>query len=502
MQRADVTALLRSRPIGTRHTIGRIDWAIRAGLLLLALFLVLAVLLPLAAMLSKSLEGPDNGFVGFSNFRQYFADGALGLVIEHSLFVSIIVATITLAVAFLYAYALQRSCMRWRGFFRAVALVPLLAPSLLPGLGLVYLLGNQGLLHGLMMGHTVYGPIGIVTGEVFFTLPHATMIILAALSAADQRLYDAAESLRAGRLRVFIAVTLPGCRYGVISAGMVAFVLAFTDFGVPKVIGGSYDVLATDVYKQVIGQFNFGLGAVVGVLLLVPAILAFAIDRMIHGRQISALSGRAMPYRPKPNPLRDKLLFVFCTAVAVLILGILVMAAMASIVTYWPYNLTPTLANYAFANFDPEGWQSYANSLEMATLTALIGTSFVFGGAYLLERTHGWKKLRSAVQLLCMLPLAVPGLVLGLSYVLFFNAQQNPMNFLYLTMAILVLSTIIHFYTVCHVTAVTALKQLDPEFESVGLSLKAPLRRVFLQVTVRSACQRFSTSLSTFLSTR
>ena len=91
---------------------------------------------------------------------------------------------------------------------------------------------------------------------------------------------------------------------------------------------------------------------------------------------------------------------------------------------------------------------------------------------------------RQVVQFLAMLPLTVPGLVLGLCYIFFFNHPTNPFGFLYGSMAILVMSTVTHFYTVSHLTAVTALKQMDRKFESVSASLNIPLRRSFFTVTV------------------
>ena len=127
--------------------------------------------------------------------------------------------------------------------------VPILVPSLLPGLALVYLFGNQGLLKGALLGHSIYGPIGIVMAEVFTTFPHALLIILAALALADARLYEAAVALRASRPKIFWTVTLPGARYGLISATFVVFTTVVTDFGAPKVIGGQYNVLATDVLQ-------------------------------------------------------------------------------------------------------------------------------------------------------------------------------------------------------------------------------------------------------------
>ena len=195
--------------------------------------------------------------------------------------------------------------MRWKGLFQALALIPILAPSLLPAISLIYLFGNQGFLKELMFGGTIYGPVGIVISQVFYCFPHALMILVASLSMADARLYEAADALGASRTRVFFTVTLPGAKYGVISAGFVIFTLVITDFGIAKVIGGRFNVLATDIFKQVIGQQNFEMGAVVGFVLLLPAVFAFAADRIIQRRQVALLSARAVPLIPKPAPRRD-----------------------------------------------------------------------------------------------------------------------------------------------------------------------------------------------------
>jgi iron(III) transport system permease protein len=160
------------------------------------------------------------------------------------------------------------------------------------------------------------------------------------------------------------------------------------------------------------------------------------------------------------------------------------MAVWASFITRWPYNLELTLANYMFSNFDSEGWKAYVNSLYMAAWTAVLGTIVVFVGAYLTEKTRGMVAVRNATHLMAMLSMAVPGLVLGLSYIFFFNAPGNPIGFVYGTLIILVINSIAHFYTVSHITATTALKQLDREFESISASLKVSVGRMFRRVSL------------------
>ena len=421
---------------------------------------------------------------GLDNFVSYFSTPALFRSIQNSLLISLISTIITVSLAFGFAYALNRSRMRFKGFFRLVAVMPILVPSLLPGIALVYLFGRQGMIRELLMGEEIYGPIGIVIGSVFFTFPHAMIIITTALAISDARLYEAAVSLKASRWKTFWTVTIPGARYGLVSASFVVFNLVITDFGLPKVIGGQYNMLAVDIYKQVIGQQNFEMGAVVSVVLLVPALIAFSVDRYVQKRQVAMLTTRSVPYQPKPHRRFDWLCFSYCGLVAVFIVGILGVCQFAALVKFWPYDLSLSLKNYAFDVMDGGGWASYRNSIRMALMTALIGTVVVFTGAYMVEKTKGFGAGRGLFQFLAMLPMAIPGMVLGLAYIFFFNNPANPLNFIYGTMAILVICTVTHFYTVSHLTAVTALKQMDIEFESVAASLKQPFYKLFARVTV------------------
>jgi iron(III) transport system permease protein len=186
-------------------------------------------------------------------------------------------------------------------------------------------------------------------------------------------------------------------------------------------------------------------------------------------------------------PANGRLTFaylLFCLLIGGTIACTYGVAVWASFIQYWPYNLALTLNNYDFTNVEPGGWQPYFNSLSMAALVSVIGSTLVFCGAYLIEKTNAFPLGRALAQFLAMLPMAVPGLVLGLGYVFFFNASWNPLSVLYGTLALLVINTLAHFYTVFHLTSLTALKQIDREFESVSASLKVPFWRTFSAVTV------------------
>lgn len=456
----------------------------RLALLAVAAFLIVTLAMPLGTLFEKSFRNRDGDWIGLANWVRYFETPALLGSLWNTVWVSLLATAIVVPLAFVYAYALTRTTMRWRGLFRAVGMVPILAPSLLPAISLIYLFGNQGFARWMLMGESVYGPIGIVIAQVFYCFPHAFLILATALSIADKRHYEAATVLGAGNARIFLTVTLPGVKYGLVSAFFVVFTLVATDFGIPKVIGGRFNVLSTDIYKQVVGQQNFEMGAVVGMVLLVPAMLAFVADRWVAKRQVALLTARAVPYEPQANATRDWVLFAFCALVAFCILTLLAVAVYASFIQYWPWNKSFTWRHYVFSNADASGWEAYWNSLEMSVLVATLGTAAIGAGAWLVEKTKGAGPLRAAVHLLAMIPLAVPGLVLGIAYIFFFNAPSNPLGFVYGTMAILVLNTIAHFYTVAHLTSLQALKQMDPEFESVSASLKVSVWRTAWKVTL------------------
>ncbi len=459
-------------------------WVAAALLVALAAFLILSVAMPLWALLSKAFENAQGQFVGLANFRTYFSTPALLVPVYNSLFVALTASLLTLALALPYAYALARTRIWLKTLFFALALLPLFAPSLLSAISLIYLFGNQGLLRSFFSKEfSIYGADGIILAQVVATFPHAVLLLLAALRLSDQRLYEAAEALGASRLRRFFTITLPGIRYGLVSAFFVVFTLVITDFGIAKVIGGQFRVLATDAYRQIVGQQNFEMGAVVGLILLVPAVLAFAADRFFQARQVALVSARAVAYFPPRNTLRDSVLFGFCLAMGLALAGMLGVAIWASFIQYWPYNLQLTLRHYDFPAVDPGGWEPYFTSLRLALLVALIGTAIVVPGAYLIEKIRALSWLRNAAHFLAMIPMAVPGLVFGLGTVFFINNPANPLTIFYASMPLLVVSTIGHFYTVAHIAATTAFKQLDREFESVSLALKVPFWRLFTRVS-------------------
>lgn len=490
---------LSPRGLLTGHSGASDAWLERGLIALCALWLVVTVAIPVWELIARSAQDAAGEFVGLRNYTAYFSNPNLFASLLNSLIVAGASTLISVTLGFVYAYSLTRTCMAIKPVLRAIGLIPLYVPSVAQGIALVYLFGNKGLVttgfFGAVPGVDIglYGPVGIILGEVAYCFPQAVLILTVALTLADARLYEASASLGASRLRTLWTVTLPGARYGLISAASVCFALAITDFGVPKVVGGQFNVLATDIYKQVIGQQNLTMGATISVVLLAPTAIAFLLDRLMQRQQTAALTARSTPLRPEPSPLRDWLALAICGCIGLGIASMVATIAFASLVDVWPYKLSPSLRHYDFSRVGGGGLGAFWNSLRVAGLTAIAGAVAVFGSAYLVEKLKRLAALRSFIYFASLLPMALPGLVLGLAYIFFFNKANwqignavipNPFNALYGTLAILVICNVIHFYTTGFFTASAALKQLDAEFEAVSASLSVPFYITFWRVTL------------------
>ncbi|HET8578163.1 MAG TPA: ABC transporter permease subunit, partial [Methylomirabilota bacterium] len=408
----DLAAPIPDRTV--RHRLGGEDVVRYALVGAFGLVLYLFVLYPLGHVIWRSLLNSDGGFVGLANYARYFRTPAIAASITNSLYVSTAAMVVTVGLAFLYAYGLTRTLMPWRGLFRLVALLPLFAPSLVQGLAFIYVFGNNGIFTRLTdINVGIYGAKGIIAAEVFYCFPHALLILMAALAATDARLYDAARTLGASPLKTFLTVTLPGVKFGLVSACFVVFTLVITDFGAPKAIGGKFSVMATEIYNQVSGQQNFTMGATVSVVLLIPAVLAFVVDRLVQRRQYALVTSASKPLQPRRRPLADWGLFVYCGAISAAIVGMLLAILVYSLVQRWPYNFTPTLRHYTFDTVG--GYFPLLNSVYVAALTAIVGTVLTFVGAYVVEKCR--TPASGPLYLLAVLPVSIPGMVLGLAYI-------------------------------------------------------------------------------------
>lgn len=453
-------------------------------IIIMIVLLSVFIILPLLFLFSKAFTNMEGKFVGLGNFNEYFCNPSLLVALKNSLFTAITSSVIGVFLALIYAYGISRTNIKLKGFFKVIAILPLFVPSMLYSLSLVYLFGNKGVFTSIGINIGLYGSVGIIISEIIFIFPQAFLIIHSGLAMTDNSIYESAEVLGTSSLRKLLRITLPSIKYPLISSFFISFIMAFTDFGAPKVLGGNYTVLATEIYKQIIGQFNMSMGAAISLVMLTPVLIAFFTDRVLSKRQGITITSKSKSYKIKDNKARDTLFFTVSMVITFIILSMILTAVIGSFINLWPYDFTFTLKNYKFEGLMNSGWDTYFNSLKISTITAVLGTIFTFCNGYLIEKVSKYKVLRSIAYLLSMIPMALPGLVLGLSYIFFFNDLNNPLGFLYNTIWIIVFVNIIHFYSVSFITSTTSLKMLDSEYEILAKSMNIPFYKLFYKVTV------------------
>lgn len=466
------------------------------------IFLIVAIVFPLGLLLTKSFENNSGEFIGLSNFKEYFSNKNLFISLKNTFSISIASSIISLILAFIYTYGVQRTTIKFKNIFKYIALMPLFAPTMMHGISLVYLFGRKGAvttgffdkIPQLAFDINLYGATGIIIAEVLYIFPQIFLVLNIALSTTDYRLYEAADMLGTSNFRKFFTITLPNMKYGMISSFIIAFILSFTDFGAPKVVGGNFSVLATDVYIKVVGQNNMSMGAVVSIILLIPSVAAFFIDQKIQKKQGVVLNAKSIPYTAKENKARDIFFYIYTILICLFIISIFVTIFVSAFSKLWPYDLSFSLNNFKFYDYNGGIEIFFKNSFILAVLSGIFGTFMTFMSAYLIEKKEKKTLKDKVIYFLSLVPLALPGMVIGISYIFFFNKSyftipflnisiMNPFNSLYKTIWIMVLANVIHFYSISFLTANTALKKLDKEFERVSLSMGIPWYKTFSNVT-------------------
>jgi iron(III) transport system permease protein len=436
--------------------------------------LLVFLVYPLLVIAAHSLRS-GTGVLSVTNYTQLAHSPAMLRAAWHSVAMSTLVTLASLLAGFVIAFALYRSRMPGKWLVHAVLLLPMLAPSLVQGLGLIFLLGRSGLVHRWTGWNLdIYGLPGLLLANVFYALPQVVIIVSASLSRVDRRYYDSAEMLGASRWRQFVDVTLPNARFGLLSAAFVVFTVTMTDFGNAIVLGGSYRVLATEIYSQVAGQMNMGAGAAIGMVLLLPAVLSVYVERVASRRELQVGLDAAMAVVPARNRGRDIALTLAVAACLVPVLATVLVVVYASFVKLWPYRLGLTLANYHASLTD--GVAPLLTSLKVSLATGLLGTMLLFVLAMSMRSLRG--VLARVAWFAALLPAAIPGMVLGIGFLLAFNTGPLA-SLLYGTAAIVVLCNFYHYHSQAFLTMVAGLRTVPAALEEAVACLGAGrLRRI------------------------
>lgn len=446
--------------------------------LILAAFFVFAVIVPLICML-VNLRNTDL-------FAVISSDACISSV-KNSLVVSVTATAIAVAIAWVAAYIMNRTDIRLKWLFSILILLPMLIPSISHGMGLIIILGQNGTLSRLIgLDKGIYGFWGIVTGSVMYSFPVAYLMISDILKYEDSTPYEAACVLGIPKLRRFTSITLPYLKKPMISVIFATFTMIVTDYGVPIMIGGKYKTLPVLVYEEVIGQQNFANGSAYGLLLLIPAIIAFAVDLISKDDHRSQAISR--PFEPIRSKKVLTLSYAALGIISICVVYPIAMFTRLSFTKNYPIDTSFTFDN-VIKTFKKGADQYLLNSIVIALCVAALGVIIAFACAYITSRIGGIGS--GFLHLISMMTLAVPGMVLGLSYVMTFNG-----TFLYGTLAILILVNSIHFFSSPYLMIYNSMGKLNPNLESVGSTLGIGkfrmIRDVIIPQTASTLIEMFS----------
>ncbi|MCA1742645.1 MAG: ABC transporter permease subunit, partial [Desulfovibrionales bacterium] len=402
-------------------------------------------------------------------------------LVYNSFEVTLVTTGLTVFLAYIFSYAIQRTNVPIKNLFRLIALIPLFAPSLVQAQGLLLLLGRNGVINRtLSTDFSIYGYWGIVISSVLYVFPYAFLIFSTSLAMADNRLYESSRILGAGPWKTFMTVTLPSTRFAMMASTFVVFTLVITDFGNPMVIGGDYSVLATEVYNQVIGQANFELGTVIGMILLVPVALAVAVEKFFNKNNQSQLSEHAKPIVILPHKLRDVVFTIYSILICLCIVAVVGVVIFASFTHLWPYRMDFSLRHYAFDV--QNGIQPLWNSIYVGIMAAGIGVVATGLAAYVTERFKTF--LDAPLYFLCIVPAAVPGMVLGLGYILAFNNPASPVYPIYGSLLLIAICNVYYYHTQGFLIASTSMKQISSNYDEASATLGGTFIRTIRKVTL------------------
>jgi iron(III) transport system permease protein len=427
----------------------------------IGLILAFFMLFPLSAILKMSFfKGGEFGLANFTlaNFQKYFTTAYTVRALWHSLYVSVVTTIIVTIIIFFYAYAMTRTTIRGKTFFRNVIMLPLVAPSIVQALALIYLFGRNGLItaHLLKTDWSIYGATGIIVSEVLYCLPHAFVILYTTLSAVDIRLDEAAESLGASPFKVFTRITLPSAKYGIFSAAALTFNLTITDFGNPVV--------------------RFDLGATISIILLVPSLMAFMLNYYISRKTFSMISGAARPVIPPSRPLKKISYTIYCALVTFAIFLVFATVIIGSFVKTWPYDWSLTFAHYNFPSLG--GYSAIWTSVWVSLIVGIAGSFTTLVAGYVMETRKPFFK--QTIYFLSVMPAAIPGLVMGLGYILL--AFNKPYYLFYGTPWIIVINIVICNFTLGILSSISNLRNIDPSIEEASISLGGDTFRTFFRI--------------------
>ena len=460
-------------------------------------FLMVFVAFPIFQVFKNSVI--INKQFDFSNYLAVFSKAYYFQPFFNSIILGISTATIGTIVGFIFAYALTRTPLPFKNFFRLTATFPIISPPFVVALAAILLFGRTGVLTPFLSTiigkYSIYGFGGLVVVETIAYSPTAFLVLFGILQAIDPALEEASMDLGASRAKVFSTVTLPLAIPGIASAWLLVFIQSMADFGNPMVISGNFRVLSVQAFLQITGMYDLPRGSTLAILLLVPTLIAFFVQKYwVSRKSYVTVTGKPTGATIKKLEWYIKApVYSFCVFFAVIVFLFYGMIVYGSFQTLWGVDATLTLRNY-IETFQV-GKDYLIDSLTLATIaTPITGILGMFLAFLIVRKKFIGKGLMEFVS---MLTFAVPGTVVGIGYILAFNVKSNLFPIVLTGTAWIIITLLVFRNMPVGIrSGIAALQQIDPSIEEASTDLGADSNTTFRRITLPMIAPAFFSGLA------
>ncbi|MEN1761818.1 iron ABC transporter permease [Anoxynatronum sibiricum] len=470
---------------------------LKEPLLLAVLILIFAsififVLLPIFKVIQFSLLDADHQF-SLVTLRRIISNAGYRKTFWNSIKLGGITAVLATVIGYFYAFAVTRTEMPLKRFFKIMAMLPIVSPPFILSLSIIFLFGRLGLITNNLLGirtFNVYGLHSLIVVQTLSFFPIAYLTLTGILESIDPSVEDAALNMGASRWYIFRTVTLPLSMPGVVSALLLVFIQSLEDFSNPAVIAGDYRTLAVEAYRVITGMYDLRSGAVLALFLLMPTMMAFLLQKYwISGKSFVTVTGKPSQERPRINePHIMWPLFAICMLLSGIIIMFYGTVLVGAFVNVWGIDYTFTLKHFLYVF--STGFQPLKNSVTLALIATPVTGVLGMIIAFLVVRKQFIGK--RVLEFSSMLTFAVPGTVVGIGYILAFN--QRPL-LLTGTAFILVAAFVFRNMPVGIEAGTSALLQIDGSIEEASTNLGAGSFYTFRKITLPLIKQAFFSGL-------
>lgn len=423
-----------------------------------------------------------HGEFSLAGYQRILRGGNLLTSLTNSLKLAAIVAVLSTFIAYIFAYTINYVKVPFKKMFNAIAILPVISPPFVISLSAILLFGRRGFItyHLLnMQNANIYGLHGLVLVQTLTYFPIAFLVLAGLLKSLSPALEEASENLGASKLETFWKVTFPLTVPGIANAFLLVFIQSMADFGNPMTIGGNYSTVAREIYLQAIGSYDMQAGATLAMLLLTITLIVYALQKYwIGNKSYITVTGKPTGERK----LVDKgwfknLMFGVCFSLSSIVILFYLLVPVGSFIKLWGVNNSFTLDHYRYVM--DIGRKPLLDSLKLSLYATPISAFLGMIIAFLIVRKNFFGK--RFVELVSMLAIAIPGTVIGISYILSFNAKPLALTG---TATIIVAALVIRAMPVGIRSGVTALQQIDPALEEAAVNLGASQSKTFFSVVI------------------